>query len=225
MSAWAIIVAAGEGRRFGGPKAFVRLGPIPLVMHSLEALSAAKGVDEVVLVLAPEAQRTARETLGMQSYPVSIVTGGATRQASVAAGLERVPVDVDRVVVHDGARPLVTPELVEAVLAALDHAAGAVAAIAEGDTLKRVSDERVVESVSREGLWRAQTPQAFRTDLLRTAHARAAEDGFEATDDAMLVERLGETIVIVPGDESNLKVTTPQDLAIAEALIAAREER
>ncbi|MGH2794504.1 MAG: IspD/TarI family cytidylyltransferase, partial [Actinomycetota bacterium] len=112
--------------------------------------------------------------------------------------------------------------LVEAALAALGDAAGAVVAVPAHDTLKRERDGAVTETVARVGLWRAQTPQAFRADVLRRAHQAAAGDDAEATDDAVLVERTGERVVIVPGDERNLKVTTPADLTIAEALLTAR---
>jgi 2-C-methyl-D-erythritol 4-phosphate cytidylyltransferase len=224
MSAWAIVAAAGQGRRFGGPKAFVPLARVPIVSHSLHALASAKQIDGIVVVLAQEWVDRAPAMLAatLPSTPVRFAAGGASRRESVRAGIERVPGDVEAIVVHDAARPLVTAELVERVLAALDLASGAIVAVPESDTLKRVDGELVVTTVDRNGLWRAQTPQAFRAEVLRRAHARADEDGFDATDDASLVERLGETVAIVPGDPANLKVTSPGDLAIAEALLAAR---
>ena len=224
MSAWAVVVAAGEGVRFGRSKAFVGLAGIPMVAHSLIVLAKASAIEGVVLVVASSQLEEGRAlaTATVPPIRVEVVAGGPNRRESVRAGLAVVPSDVTHVVVHDAARPLVTVALVEAALAALDAAAGAVVAVPERDTIKRERDGRVAETVDREGLWRAQTPQAFRASSLRSAHERAATEGIDATDDAMLVERIGERVVIVPGDERNLKVTTPEDLTIAEALIAAR---
>lgn len=222
MSAWAVVVAAGEGSRFGGPKAFARLAGVPMVAHSLIALAKVSAIEGIVLVVAGS-QREEGLSLAaatVPSTPLEVVAGGATRQESVHAGLGAIPATVEHIVVHDAARPLVTVALVEAALAALDSAAGAVVAVPATDTLKRERDGAIVETVSREGLWRAQTPQAFRAKALREAHERAA--GADATDDAFLVERLGGRVVVVPGDERNFKVTSPEDLRIAEALIAAR---
>jgi 2-C-methyl-D-erythritol 4-phosphate cytidylyltransferase len=151
---------------------------------------------------------------------VEVVVGGDTRQASVAAALEVVT--AEHVLVHDAARPLVTVDLVEAVLGALASAKAAICGVPVSDTLKIVEEDRVVATLERKGVWRVQTPQAFDTDLLRRAHASAAQEGFSGTDDAALVERLGEPVVVVPGDERNIKVTTQADLATAEALLAAR---
>jgi 2-C-methyl-D-erythritol 4-phosphate cytidylyltransferase len=222
--AWAIIAAAGEGSRFGGPKAFAAVGRIPLVAHSLMAVAGVKEINSALLVL-PEAElASAKELLSTTSptIPIETVPGGSSRQASVRAGLERVPAEVERIVVHDAARPLATPAIFEAVLAALDDAAGAIAAVPATDTMKESSDGRVVRTIARDGLWRAQTPQAFRASVLREAHERAAADGFEATDDAVLLERIGEAVALVQGDERNIKITTAEDLAVVEALLAAR---
>jgi 2-C-methyl-D-erythritol 4-phosphate cytidylyltransferase len=224
VSVWAVIAAAGEGRRLGGrAKAFLPVAGAPMVARPLATLLRA-GVDGVILVAPPRALEEGR-AVAAEAAPgarVAVVAGGVTRQASVRAGLEAVPRDAERILVHDAARPLVTLALVAAALDALDRAAAAVVAVPERDTLKRVRDGLLVaETVSREGLWRAQTPQAFRAAVLRRAHEEALRAGVEATDDAALVERLGEPVAIVPGDERNLKVTTPEDLAIVEALLAA----
>lgn len=226
MSVWAIVAAAGEGRRFGGPKAFAVCARIPMVAHSLIALAGVKAVEGIVLVLSGDEAAAANAMLATTrpSILAGVVRGGASRQASVRSGLERVPADVEQIVVHDGARPLVTSALVEAVIAGLAEAPGAVAAVPETDTLKEVGDGRVVRTIPREPLWRAQTPQAFHAKTLRRAHDRAVSEGFEGTDDAMLLERIGERVVIVPGDERNLKVTTAEDLALAEALLEVRQK-
>ena len=222
--AWAIIAAAGEGSRFGGPKAFATVGGIPLVAHSLIAVAGVKEIDSVLLVL-PEADLSSAEELlsaTNPSVPFETVGGSFSRQSSVRAGLERVPPEVERVVVHDAARPLATPAIFEAVLAALSDAPGAITAIPATDTMKESNEGRVVRTIARDALWRAQTPQSFRASVLREAHDRAAADGFEATDDAVLLERIGEPVAIVLGDERNIKITTPEDLAVVEALLAAR---
>ena len=227
MSAWAVVVAAGEGARFGGAKAFVALAGTPMVAHSLVVLAKVPAVEGIALVVGRRELDRARTLAGeaVPSTRVAVVEGGETRQRSVRAGLAAVPAAVEHVVVHDAARPLVTEALVEAALAALGSAAGAVVAVRERDTLKRASGGFVEETIDRTSLWRAQTPQAFRAAVLRAAHDRAAAEGIDATDDATLVERAGERIAILPGDERNLKVTTPEDLTIAEALLGARDTR
>ena len=222
MSAWAIVAAAGEGSRLGGgPKAFVTLGGFPMLAHPLAAF-AKSSVDGIVVVIPRGFEREAEEVVASAapSTRIEIVHGGGSRQSSVRAGLVALPVEVDRAVVHDAARPLITVGMIEAVLAALEDAPGAIVAVPERDTLKRAGRGTIEETVPRAGLFRAQTPQAFRVDILRIAHDRAVADGFEATDDSMLLERIGERVVIVPGDERNLKVTSPEDLALAEALLS-----
>lgn len=225
MRAWAILAAAGDGARLGPgePKALRPLGGIPLLAHSLTTLAKAPSVARVVVV-APAGRIEDVAAVARQFVPegVEVAPGGATRRGSVASGLAAVPDEVERVVVHDAARPLLAVELVERALAALDPAAGSTCAVPLLDTLKRVEGRLVAATVDRAGLWRAQTPQAFLAGVLRLAHERAAAEGIEATDDAALLERVGETVVVVAGDERNLKVTTPEDLALAEALLEGR---
>ena len=211
MRAWAIVVAGGSGVRFGAAKQFLVLGGRRVVDWAVLAAGAA--CEGVILVL-PEDQ-VGRVALDVQ--PDVVVAGGATRSASVRAGLAQVPEGVEAVVVHDAARPLAHPGLFSAVLEALAAGAdGAVAAVPVADTLKRVdADGTVVETVDREGLWAVQTPQGFRADVLRAAHAGDPE----ATDDAGLVEATGGRVVVVAGDRRNLKVTDPADLDLLEALV------
>lgn len=211
MRAWAIVVAGGSGARFGGAKQFNVLGGRRVVDW---AVLAAQGACEGVILVLPEDQ-VGRVALDVQ--PDVVVAGGATRSASVRAGLAEVPEGVQVVVVHDAARPMAPPGLFVAVLQALvDGADGAVAAVPVADTLKRVGpDGAVVETVDRTGLWAVQTPQGFRLDVLRAAHAGEPE----ATDDAGLVEAAGGRVVVVPGDRRNLKVTDPADLALLEAFV------
>jgi 2-C-methyl-D-erythritol 4-phosphate cytidylyltransferase len=203
----AVIVAAGRGDRFGGPKQFLTIDGVRLVDRAVATCRAI--ADAVVVVLPPGEPWT--------GPPVDAWTaGGATRSASVRAGLARLPHAVDVVVVHDAARPLATPALFAAVVDAVRAGAdGAVPGVPVADTLKRVDGERVVETVDRTSLVTVQTPQAFRVSALRAAHASEAD----ATDDAALVEAAGGTVVVVPGEPTNFKITEPVDLARAVALL------
>ena len=200
------------------PKQFTALGDKPLISWSLDVLERA-GCSPVIVVTPADLLDETRALVSHATTSV-VVTGGDSRHASIARGLDEVR--AERVVVHDAARPFVTEAEVRAVLAALDEAPGALAAQPVDDTLKRVEAGRVVATVDREGLWRAQTPQAFRTDELRDAHRRAAEEGFEATDDAALLERYGREVVVVEGSPRNFKVTSPQQLDLAQELAGHR---
>lgn len=207
MSVWAIVVAAGSGSRFGAPKQFARLRGAPVVERAVAV--AASVCDHVVVVLPG-----GHEWHGGEGAVA--VTGGDSRAASVRSGLAAVPGDADVIVVHDAARPLAGPELFRRVIDAVAGGAdAAVPGIPVPDTLKRVEGDRVVETVSRDHLVAVQTPQAFRADVLRLAHA----DGGEATDDAGLVEEAGGAVVVVPGDPRNLKLTTALDLELAAGLL------
>jgi 2-C-methyl-D-erythritol 4-phosphate cytidylyltransferase len=210
MSVWGVVVAAGDGVRFGGPKQFVLIRGTPMVDWSVGAARSA--ADGVVLVLPPEDPHLlAGDARGADA----VVAGGTTRSSSVRAGLALVPTDADIVLVHDGARPLASPGLFRAVVDAVKEGAdAAIPAVALCDTLKRVRFDEVVETVAREDLVAVQTPQAFKASLLRDAHSK----GDEATDDAALMERLGATVRVVPGEPRNLKVTTPSDLELVQAL-------
>jgi 2-C-methyl-D-erythritol 4-phosphate cytidylyltransferase len=204
---WAVIVAAGWGERFGGPKQFSELGGARLVDHAVATASAV--CDAVVLVVPDAADWQGAEV-------TALATGGASRADSVRAGLAAVPATAEVVVVHDAARPLASAELFRSVIAAVRAGAdGAVPGLAVADTLKRVDDVRVTATVDRVGLVAVQTPQAFSAGILRAAHA----SGAEATDDAALVEAVGGDVVVVPGDPRNLKVTGPADLMLAAALL------
>lgn len=199
MSVWAIVVAAGSGSRFGGPKQYALLDGRRVLDWSLDAARAA--CDGVVLVVPAE-------RAGDDEKADAVVPGGATRSESVRAGLAAVPSEAHVVVVHDAARPRATAALFEAVIAAVEAGAdGAVPAVPLADTVKRVHGDRVVETLDRSTLVAVQTPQAFRADVLRRAHVG------EATDDAALVESVGGRVVIVPGEAANAKVTTPADLS------------
>jgi 2-C-methyl-D-erythritol 4-phosphate cytidylyltransferase len=212
VSVWAIVVAAGSGSRFGSdvPKQFLALGDRRVLDWSLETAAAA--CDGVVLVVASE--RAGDPEPGVDV----VVAGGATRSESVRAGLAALPADCEIVVIHDGARPLASEALYhEVVVAVRTGADGAVPGLPVPDTIKRVIDDEVQETLVREELVAVQTPQAFLASALRAAHA---EQG-EATDDAALIEQRGGRVVVVPGEPDNRKVTRPADLVdLARILVA-----
>jgi 2-C-methyl-D-erythritol 4-phosphate cytidylyltransferase len=215
MSVWAILVAAGRGERLGldQPKAFAKLNGQPLLAEPLRRLDESDGVDAIVLVAPPGWEEPAillAEELGCGKVS-ACVAGGETRSDSVRAGLAEVPDDAVVALVHDAARPLLPAEVIERVLAPLAEGwDGAVPGLPVSDTLKRVArDGQVEETVSRDGLWAVQTPQAFAVDALR----RAVANGAEATDCAGLVEAGGGRVKVVEGDARLLKVTTADDLA------------
>ena len=219
MSVWAILVAAGRGERLGldRPKAFAKLGDEPLLAEPLRRLEACPWVDGIVLVAPPGWEEPAilvAEEEGCGKVH-ACVAGGETRSDSVRAGLAEVPADTLVVLVHDAARPLVTDDVVERVLAPLSEGwDGAVPALPIGDTLKRVgADGGVQETVSRDGLWAVQTPQAFVADVLRRAQTSAGD----ATDCAGLVEASGGRVRVVEGDPRLLKVTSAADLETVAA--------
>jgi len=213
VTAWAVIVAGGRATRFGAPKQFEQLGGRAVLAWSVAAARAA--VDGVVLVVPAGGHRTVDAEVSARVDVV--VEGGATRSGSVRAGLAAVPPAAEVIVVHDAARPLAGADRFEAAVAAVRAGAdGAVCAVPVSDTVKRVADGVVVETVDRAGLWAVQTPQAFSAAVLRRAHASAGE----ATDDAALVEAAGGRVVVVPGDPRNIKLTDRSDLVVAEALLA-----
>ncbi len=213
MSVWAVLVAAGRGERLGGdrPKAFVRLGGLPLLAEPLRRLDDCEWVDGVVVV-APEGWEEPAILLAEEvgaSKVTACVTGGETRAASVRAGVAEVPDDAAVIVVHDAARPLLPEDVVPRLLDALGEGFdGAVPGVAVSDTVKRTTGGVVAETLERSELVTVQTPQAFVASVLRSAIAA----GGEATDCASLVEANGGKVRVVEGDERLLKVTTPADL-------------
>jgi len=219
MSVWAVIAAAGSGERFGldRPKAFANLRDRPLLAESLERLEGSDWIDSIVVAAPPDWEEPVillAEELGCGKV-VEAVTGGATRAASVAAAVAVVPQDAAVVLVHDAARPVLPEEVIERVLTALNEGwDGAIPVMSLADTVKRVESDRVVETVEREGLAVAQTPQAFVAPVLRAA---LSDD--EATDCSALVEARGGRIKAVPGDPRLLKVTEPADLEAVERVL------
>jgi 2-C-methyl-D-erythritol 4-phosphate cytidylyltransferase len=224
MRASAIIVAAGSGIRLGHgqPKAFVPVGRRPMISYCLATVGRVEAIIEAVIAVPAGMESAARAEVAAAGLriPVKVTPGGVERQDSVRIALDLTSSESEMVIIHDAARPLASPELFEACLAAAERSGGAIAAIPVADTLKRAADHIIEATVARAGLWQAQTPQAFRRNLLIRAHNSAAGPAAAATDDADLVERIGGRVELVLGSARNLKITTPEDLQLAEALLA-----
>ncbi|MBI4487526.1 MAG: 2-C-methyl-D-erythritol 4-phosphate cytidylyltransferase [Deltaproteobacteria bacterium] len=221
----AVIVAAGEGKRIRGdiPKPFLPIGGLPLILHTLSRFAASQ-VRKVVLVTAGREVSRCRELI--ESDPrlghleCLLQPGGPRRQDSVSRGLARLDADCEIVIIHDGARPFVSPRLIDRCVEVAFKEGAVVVGVPVRDTIKVISaDRRVRETPPRDSLWEIQTPQVFRIDIIREAYDRAAREGTEATDDAMLVERLGKSVALLEGHATNIKITLPEDLLFAEALL------
>ena len=222
MRVTVLLLAAGSGDRLlaGRPKALVQLRGVPLVRMAANAACAAAGVHEIVVAAPPGFGGEVQDALVGSTKPFRVVEGGATRQASAATALQHAE-SCDAIVVHDAARALCPPELFDRCLLELDRSAAVCVATPVSDTMKDVRDEIVTATLDRSTLWAAQTPQAFRAEVYRRAHAAAVRDGVSATDDAALVERLGVQVRVITGDPTNIKITTAADLRIAEALLGS----
>ena len=218
--AGAVVVAAGAGTRMEGmDKTFAPLTGVPLIAWTVGAFEGCPAVELIVLVVAERSREEAARLAHERGWKkvAGVIGGGPRRQDSVALGLKALP-PCEWVVVHDGARPLVEPELIERGLEAAVEGGSAVAAVPAKDTIKVVGpDEHVQSTPERRGLWLVQTPQVFRRALLERAHREVTED---VTDDAAMIERLGQPVRVFMGSYRNLKVTTPEDLVVAEALLA-----
>ena len=221
-SVHALVVAAGQGSRFGGPlpKQYLPLAGATVLRHAVSALTGHPRIAEVLVVIRPEDRaRFEQAVAGLAVLPP--VGGGATRQDSVWLGLEALaPHCPDRVLIHDGARPFPDEALVDRIIDGLDRAAAAIPCLPLSDTIKRAENGAIRETIDRSSLWRAQTPQGFQFDAILAAHRAAV--GRQLTDDAAVAETAGLTPCLVTGSDDNLKITTPEDLAAAERLIAAR---
>lgn len=225
----AVVPAAGSGSRLGGrrPKQFLRLGAVPLLVHTLRVLASVREVHGLIVAVPPADVLSARRLLlrhGIRRV-LAVVGGGKERQESVWLALQAVPAGCELVVVHDVVRPFITGGLVRGVVAEARRCGAAVCGLPVSETLKRVRGGVVEATVEREGMWLVQTPQAFRCDLIWEGHEKARRDGFRGTDDAVLVERLGVPVRMVPGLPQNLKITTREDLLRARAFAAGKERR
>lgn len=221
-----LIPAAGKGCRMAHPvkKPYLTLAQKPVLAHTIQRFEENSAVDEI-FVIVNEADFTACRTNVLAPYAFQkvhgLVAGGATRQMSVYNGMRALSADVDFVIVHDGVRPFVTDETIFACLAAADEWGAAVAAVPVKETIKVANKAGfIAETPVRDRLWTVQTPQVFRKSLLEAAHQTAQACQLIATDDAALVEQLGATVKLVKGTYTNLKITTPVDLQVAEALLA-----
>ncbi|MFB8795269.1 MAG: 2-C-methyl-D-erythritol 4-phosphate cytidylyltransferase [Microcoleus sp.] len=225
-----LIPAAGSGRRMGSQrnKLLLTLLGKPLLSWTLAAAEASQQISWIGIMGQPEDfpdfQAIIRD-LSPQK-PIELIQGGATRQESVYNGLQALPPESDRVLIHDGARCLATPELFDRSAEALLRCPGLIVAIPVKDTIKVVDERRIVrDTPERSNLWAAQTPQGFEVKLLKQCHEEGREKGWEVTDDAALFEKCGLPVRIVEGEETNLKVTTPVDLALAEFILRQRTDR
>ncbi|WP_404788646.1 2-C-methyl-D-erythritol 4-phosphate cytidylyltransferase [Altericista sp. CCNU0014] len=222
-----LIPAAGMGKRMGGDRNKLRLRLLekPILAWTLLAAESASAIRWIGLIGQPTdwpLWESLLEELGL-SKPVVLIQGGATRQESVYNGLQALPPEAKQVLIHDGARALATPDLLDRCAAALDTYAGFVAAVPVKDTIKVVDAQRQICSTpDRAQLWAAQTPQGFDVEKLKACHEEGRRRGWEVTDDAALFEKFDLPVHILPGEETNLKITTPEDLAIATLILRQR---
>ncbi len=222
---WAVIAAGGQGRRLGREKQFLKLGDRPLLVWTLQAFEEATTVSQVAVAVNSERQSELSNLVRTYNLHkvAKVVEGGLTRQSSVRNGLKVLPPSCRLVVVHDGARPFVTPELINKAVKAQKGEEGVVVAVPVVNTVKEVEQGQVIKTVDRQRLWQVQTPQVFPFEVIREAYEKAEDLGWQGTDDAALVERLGYPVKIVEGSFENIKITNPVDLILAEALIKKRK--
>lgn len=228
MKIQAVIPCAGVGERLGDPrgKPFVELKDKPLIVHTLEVFEQCSLIDKVIVIGHPDRLPDLEKLVN--EYELSkvraVVPGGAERKDSVANGIKAVDEDTDFVVIHDGARPFVTPELIERMLESCDQQIGVVAALPVKPTIKRVDPKthEIIETLKRSELWDIQTPQIFAKEVILRAYQQGA--GLEVTDDASLVEHPGFKVKVVEGDQQYIKITTPQDLVLAEQLMTLKQK-
>jgi 2-C-methyl-D-erythritol 4-phosphate cytidylyltransferase len=231
MRAAAIIPAAGRGERMGAslPKALMPLLGKPLLIWTLQAILDSGAVSEIVVAVPPGEEasfdKVARESSDAQ-ISVRLVVGGKTRQESVWNCLMETSAECNLIAVHDAARPLLTGRIMVNLLDSAKETGAAIAAVPAKDTIKLCNGEGIVtETLDRSRAWLVQTPQCFRRDLLESAHEAARADNYTATDDAALVERLGEPVHVVMGSYENIKVTTPEDILVCEAILRRRNRQ
>jgi 2-C-methyl-D-erythritol 4-phosphate cytidylyltransferase len=228
MKTIAIVPAAGTGERMGNnrKKPYLLLNERPLLYYTLTALASTPSIAQIIVAVAPGDEEFCQQQVLEKFHfkkNIQIIAGGSSRQESVSRLLERVPDEAHLVLVHDGARPLITSELLEQAIAETRVWKATVLAVPVKDTIKAANDALQIEkTISRERLWAIQTPQTFERSIIGEAHRRARQQGFIGTDDAALVERIGVQVKIVMGSYDNIKVTTPEDLIVAEALLKKR---
>ena len=224
MKVAVIIAGGGVGKRMGAdrPKQYLELSGRPLICHTLDRFMGIENIGKIVVVLPSDFVSSFQEDI-LKPYDydlsfIEILEGGVKRQDSVRNGLKAVPGDFDVVLVHDACRPFVGRTVIEKSIEVAYKDGAAIVAAPIKETIKKVSAGNINETVDRQNLWGAQTPQAFRLNVLKEAFAKAYKDGFCGTDDAVLVERIGGSVKIIEGDYRNIKITTPEDLIVAEAI-------
>jgi len=222
----AIVVAGGSGQRMGSelPKQFIEVLGRPVLAYTLHALSGCEEIDRIIVVAPRDYLVYCKDIADAFSLTKvsSIIAGGATRQESVARGLEEAGEETGLVLIHDAVRPMIDAKTIQNCIDMARTCGAAAAGVRAKDTIKRTdSNNRIIETVDRESLWFIQTPQVFWYDLISRAHERAKEEGFNATDDCMLAEWCGHTVQVVEGKYENIKITTPQDIYIMEGLLNA----
>jgi 2-C-methyl-D-erythritol 4-phosphate cytidylyltransferase len=223
-----LIPAAGKGTRMGSQrnKLLLNLRGQPILAWTLAAAEASESIQWIGIIGQPVDFPDFKAILSDLSLtkPIQLIQGGTTRQESVYNGLQALPPEADRVLIHDGARCLATPDLFDCCSATLQTCPGLIAAIPVKDTIKIVDENKIVKDTpNRSDLWAAQTPQGFEVKLLKQCHDQGKSQGWEVTDDAALFEKCGLPVQIVEGEETNLKVTTPVDLSVAEFILSQRE--
>ncbi|MBV6624068.1 MAG: 2-C-methyl-D-erythritol 4-phosphate cytidylyltransferase [Rivularia sp. (in: Bacteria)] len=223
-----LIPAAGSGRRMGSERNKLLLDLLgeSIIGWTLKAAAASNCISWIGIICQPRDYQDFEKILGnlKLNKPVKLIKGGSTRQESVYNGLGALPAQAEQVLIHDGARCLATPNLFNSCAETLGKASGLIAAVPVKDTIKVVNENNIIQSTpNRQQLWAAQTPQGFDVKLLKQCHQQAVSNGWEVTDDAALFEKCGLDVLIVPGEETNLKITTPQDLAIAEFILKNRK--
>jgi 2-C-methyl-D-erythritol 4-phosphate cytidylyltransferase len=226
MHVTAIIVAAGEGKRMGGvtSKTFLPIGGRPLALRTLNRFLSARCVEKVVLMVPGKELRNIQTLIQNDSdlcqRPCVLKAGGASRQESVRLGLETLDSDCEIVAIHDGARPFVSSSLIDRCVKEAYRVGAVVVGVPAKDTIKVVSEEHCVQATpDRNTLWEIQTPQVFRKEVIMEAHDWGVRQAIEATDDAMLVERIGKPVFLIEGERTNIKITVPEDVLLAEALL------
>ncbi len=232
MTSAAVLVAAGSGRRMGSPsgarpKQMLPLAGKPLIAYSIDVFSAMEEIQALCIVTQPEWRKEieALDAIRTLRKPLYWATGGDRRQDSARNGLRALPADTSLVAIHDAARPFPPPQAIAKALQYARKHGGAILAMPVTDTIKKMGNDGVIaDTVDRSSLWAAQTPQVFQRDLLMRAYAYADEKGIDVTDDASACEALGHSIGIIPGSRFNLKVTTPEDLILAEAIAQTSQD-
>ena len=230
MRTVAIVPAAGSGNRMGRElsKQYLSLGRMPILVHTLKVFEECPLVDALLVIVPPPDIEVVRNTVlapWKLKKVAGIIPGGKERQDSVRAGIEALDADAGIVIIHDAVRPFITIELISQCIRAAGEAGAVTVGVPVKDTVKEVApDGRVVRTCDRSLMWLTQTPQAFRRDIIESAHRAAVRDGFRGTDDTSLVERLGIAVRMIRGDDYNIKITTPEDLVIAEALLAVSQQ-